>query len=234
MIRRTPRLAAAMVLTVLLAAASVRVHAHAVLVESTPLDGAVLESAPDRITLRFNEPTRVISLRLIDEGGQVTPLAQGPQSTPDQVAAPLPPLSPGSYVVSWRLLSVDGHPVGGSVLFTLGTAQHHVHPSGMLRAAEMPAGLRTAHLVARGLTYVGALLAAGLALFLVLFGRHAAVDHRAIARPGSRLRCSVPLRPLSPRPSNQRCWRAGSRTRWIQRRSREFSERVSVSPPWCA
>ena len=183
MIRRTPRLAAAMVLTVLLAAASDRVHAHAVLVESTPLDGAVLESAPDRITLRFNEPIRVISLRLTDEGGQVTPLAQGPQSTPDQVAAPLSPLSPGSYVVSWRLLSVDGHPVGGSVLFTLGTAQHHVHPSGMLRAAEMPAGLRTAHLVARGLTYVGALLAAGLALFLVLFGRHAAVGYRAVARP---------------------------------------------------
>ena len=59
MIRRTPRLAAAMVLTILLAAASVRVHAaHAVLVGEHAPDGAVLESAPDRITLRFNEPTR--------------------------------------------------------------------------------------------------------------------------------------------------------------------------------
>ena len=56
-------------------------------------------------------------------------------------------------------------------------------PGGMVRAAETPAGLRTAHLVARGLTYAGALLAAGLALFLVLFGRHAAVDYRAVARP---------------------------------------------------
>ena len=116
----------------------------------------------------------------------MTPLAQGPQSTPDQVEAPLPSLSPGSYVVSWRLLSVDGHPVGGSVFFTLGTAQHHADPGGMVRAAETPAGLRIAHLVARGLTYAGALLAAGLALFLVLFGRHAAVDYRAIARPADR------------------------------------------------
>ena len=57
MIRRTPRLAAAMLLTILLAAASEGAHAHAVLVESTPVDGAVLESAPDRVTLRFNEPS---------------------------------------------------------------------------------------------------------------------------------------------------------------------------------
>ena len=102
MIRRMSRLATAMLLTILLAAASDGAHAHAVLVESTPVDGAVLDRAPDRVMLRFNEPVRVISLRLVDEGGQVTPLAQGPQSTPDQVEAPLPSLSPGSYVVSWR------------------------------------------------------------------------------------------------------------------------------------
>ena len=99
------------------------------------------------------------------------------------MTTPLPSLSPGSYVLSWRLLSVDGHPVGGSVFFTLGRAQHHVDPGGMVRTAETPAALRMAHLVARALTYAGALLAAGLALFLVLFGRHAAVDYRAVARP---------------------------------------------------
>ena len=184
MIRRMSRLATAMLLTILLVAASEGAHAHAVLVESTPVDGAILDRAPDRAILRFNEPVRVISLRLVDEGGQVTVLAQGPQSTPDRVEAPLPSLSPGSYVVSWRLLSVDGHPVGGSVFFTLGRGQRHVDPGAMARVAEMPAGLQMAHLVARALTYAGALLAAGLALFLVLFGRHAAVDHRAIARPG--------------------------------------------------
>jgi copper transport protein len=98
-IRRTPRLGAAMLLTILLAAASEGAHAHAVLLESRPADGAVLESAPDRVTLRFNEPVRVVSLRLIDERGQVTPLPEGPQSTPDRVEAPLPSLAPGSYVV---------------------------------------------------------------------------------------------------------------------------------------
>jgi copper transport protein len=173
----------AMLLALLLAAASEGAHAHAVLVESTPVDGAVLDRAPDRVRLRFNEPVQIISLRLVDESGQATPLAQDPETTPDRVEAPLPSLSPGSYVVSWRLLSVDGHPVGGAAFFTLGTAQHHADPGGMVRAAETPAGLRAAHLVARGLTYAGTLLAAGLALFLVLFGRRAAVDYRAIARP---------------------------------------------------
>jgi copper transport protein len=182
-IRRKPRLAEAMLLALLLAAASEGAHAHAVLVESTPVDGAVLDRAPDRVRLRFNEPVQVILLRLVDESGQATPLAQDPETMPDRVEAPLPSLSPGSYVVSWRLLSVDGHPVGGAAFFMLGTAQHHADPGGMVRAAETPAGLRTAHLVARGLTYAGALLAAGLALFLVLFGQHAAVDCRAVARP---------------------------------------------------
>jgi copper transport protein len=53
----------------------------------------------------------------------------------------------------------------------------------MVRAAETPAGLRMAHLVIRALTYVGALLAVGLALFLILFGRYPAVNSRAVARP---------------------------------------------------
>jgi copper transport protein len=182
-IRRTPRVAAAMVLTVLLAAAGEDAHAHAVLVESMPADGAALESAPDRVTLRFNEPVRVISLQLVGEDGQATPLAEAPQNTPDQVEAPLPALSPGSYVVSWRLLSVDGHPIGGSVFFALGTAQRHADAGGMVRATETPAGLRLAHLIARALTYAGALLASGLTLFVILFGRYTAVNHRAVARP---------------------------------------------------
>jgi copper transport protein len=98
------------------------------------------------------------------------------------VEAPLPSLSPGSYVVSWRLLSLDGHPVGAA-FFTIGTAQRHAEPGAMVRAAETPAGLRMAHLVTRALTYAGALLAAGLALFLMLFGRYPAVNPRAVARP---------------------------------------------------
>jgi copper transport protein len=181
-IRRTPRLAAAVLLTILVAAASEGAHAHAVLVESTPADGAALDRAPERVTLRFNEPVRVISLRLVDDSGRAMPLAQDPKTTPDRVEAPLPSLSPGSYVVSWRLLSLDGHPVGGAAFFTLGAAQRHADPGAMVRAAEPPAGLRMAHLVIRALTYACALLASGLALFLVLFGRYTAVNARAVAR----------------------------------------------------
>jgi copper transport protein len=172
-----------MLLILALAAASHGAHAHAVLVESVPGDGAVLDRPPDRVKLRFNEPVRLTSLRLVDEDGQMTALVQGPQSTPDQVQAPIPSLSPGSYVVSWRALSMDGHPVGGSVFFTVGSAPHHADPGAMARAADTPAGLRLAYLAARALTYAGALLAAGLALFMVLFGRRAAVDYRSVARP---------------------------------------------------
>jgi copper transport protein len=61
------RRATAMLLAILLVAASEGAHAHAVLVGSTPVDGAVLDRAPDRVMLQFNEPVRVISLRLVND-----------------------------------------------------------------------------------------------------------------------------------------------------------------------
>ncbi len=32
----------------------------------------------------------------------------------------VPPLPDGTHVLSWRVISADGHPVGGSLIFSIG------------------------------------------------------------------------------------------------------------------
>ena len=129
MIRRTSRLAAAMLLILALAAAGDGAHAHAVLVESTPGDGAVLDRPPDRLKLRFNEPVRLTSLRLVDEAGQMTALAQGPQSRPDQVQAPIPSLSPGSHVITAKKVN-DCKPMKSVTCHASGSRQSTIDGPG--------------------------------------------------------------------------------------------------------
>ena len=56
---------AALALALLLLAGQAA-HAHAVLIESVPVDGAVVEQAPREVVLRFNEPVAPAMLRVLD------------------------------------------------------------------------------------------------------------------------------------------------------------------------
>ena len=97
-------------------------HAHATLVSSDPLDGTVLQQAPSNISLRFNEPVSLTSATLVDPTGRSTPLEQS-SSAGDVVTIGLPAdMSQGSYAVSWRVVSDDGHPVAATSFFVVGEA----------------------------------------------------------------------------------------------------------------
>jgi len=93
--------------------------AHATLVASDPPDGAVLATAPARLVLTFNEPVSPLVLRLIDQDGRATSLAYHLEDSAVVVDRP-GTISAGSHALSWRVISEDGHPVGGSVLFSVG------------------------------------------------------------------------------------------------------------------
>jgi copper transport protein len=92
--------------------------AHASLISSVPADGAMMATAPDRVTLIFNEPVSPAIVRLIAPDGTVTTLV--PETSNATVALQLPLLGRGTHVLSWRVTSADGHPVGGSLLFSVG------------------------------------------------------------------------------------------------------------------
>lgn len=101
---------------------SVAAFGHASLVSSDPPGGAMRAAMPERIVLSFNEPVAPLVLKLVTPGG-ATSLLAGAQAQDRAIAVALPRLSEtGTYLLSWRVISADGHPVGGTVTFSVGEA----------------------------------------------------------------------------------------------------------------
>lgn len=157
--------AAVLLLTVAPAAA------HAVLEESAPASGAVLASAPATVTLRFDESVTTVptSLRVfgpsgqrVDDGALARP---GGDST--RVSVGLKGSLPdGTYLVSWRVVSADSHPVSGAYSFSVGAAS--ATPPALAEPTERNDPTLTVLLgLGRWLGYLGAAVLAGGVLFLL-------------------------------------------------------------------
>jgi len=98
-------------------------RAHAVLESTAPDDGAVLMTSPSRIVLRFNEPVAPAGagVRLFDATGAVVDVGSPEAAPASQVRVPIGrQLAPGSYIATWRVVSADGHPVRGALVFSVG------------------------------------------------------------------------------------------------------------------
>jgi copper transport protein len=92
--------------------------AHASLLRSEPADGAILEQPPPTLRLTFNEPVAPLVLRLIAPGGEmIAPTVAAKNAV---VTVSLPALGRGTHNLSWRVISADGHPVGGALSFSVG------------------------------------------------------------------------------------------------------------------
>jgi methionine-rich copper-binding protein CopC len=95
--------------------------ADASLERSTPTDGARLPMMPETATLTFNQPVLAqgASASLEDVDGKVKTLpdviAQGRSAV---FALPVT-ASPGAQILRWRVVSTDGHPITGTVGFTV-------------------------------------------------------------------------------------------------------------------
>ncbi|WP_019954976.1 copper resistance CopC/CopD family protein [Yoonia vestfoldensis] len=93
--------------------------AHAQLRGAGPADGAVLDAMPGNVTLTFNEPVAPLVLRLFGPDGAATDLV-GTAENAVVTAALRGVLVEGTYLLSWRVVSADGHPVGGTLTFHIG------------------------------------------------------------------------------------------------------------------
>jgi copper resistance protein C len=114
-------------LTVLLLACAVLLgavapaQAHNVLIDSDPKDGAQLATGPDKITLTFDQPVRQGFAQISVTGPDGTNWEDGKTVVDShKVSVGVRPLGPaGEYVVGYRILSSDGHPVASKTIFTL-------------------------------------------------------------------------------------------------------------------
>ena len=140
--------------------------AHATVVSSTPADGSSVATSPAEVTITFSESITASAggLSVLDSSG--TRVVDGTSRVVDgrTLSAQIPKeLSPGTYVMTYRVLSADGHPVSGSSIFAVGSGA----VDSSLRvgnASDRPWQILGG--VSRAVMYLAALLAAGMAFFL--------------------------------------------------------------------
>lgn len=141
--------------------------AHASLLSSDPADGAVLESAPEAVTMQFSESVAVQSdgVRVLDADGERVD-AGTTEASGVTITAPIEGTLPdGGYVVAWRAVSADGHPIRGAFAFSVGEAAAvSTDVADDAFAATADRTYEIAGAVLRGLTYLGVLGAAGATL----------------------------------------------------------------------
>jgi copper transport protein len=139
--------------------------AHAVFTGSTPAAGVVLPAAPASVTLTFSEPVRAVPgrIRIVAPDGQRA--EQEPTISGGVVTIPLRPGGGnGTYLVSYRVISADSHPVSGSFSYSVGAPS----ATGDLpaeRAVDPAVGVLIP--VAKYLGYAGLVLLVGPVLVLL-------------------------------------------------------------------
>lgn len=130
--------------------------AHSFLIRSTPQAGARLASSPSGLVLYFSEPyvrsSERVSIRHADGGDLKLSPATGSGTV---VRQPLPARLKGAFVVSWRVLSDDGHLSVGEFAFAVGAGG--ALPVPKASSARTP----WSQVVASWLFFVGLALALG-------------------------------------------------------------------------
>jgi copper transport protein len=162
------------VVAVLLAAAALLLSAgpaaaHAYLLSVDPPDRAVLAESPDEIRLTFSEPVSADlgGVQVLDaEGGRVEDGVARVEGAVVTVGVQ-PDLPDGTYVVSFRVVSADGHPVRGGSVFGVGDVELDAGALGRVTDESGDQVWEVVGGVFRGLAYAGVLVAAGGGAFLV-------------------------------------------------------------------
>ena len=112
--------------------AAARSLLHATLLRSTPAPKSHLAKSPQAIRLVFSEQIvpELSQITLVNSSGDSASLklATDPHDVHVLVGSVAGELA-GPVKVVWRVLSADGHPVGGNFTFTVGSATASTTPS---------------------------------------------------------------------------------------------------------
>lgn len=121
-VRRSALRVAVVVVTVVLGSLtlSAPASAHAALVSSTPAAGQNMTAALESVDLTFSETiAEPAYVALLAPDGSRVALGE-PRVRDTLVSADVPPLTDaGTYQLSFRVISADGHPVQGTMEFTV-------------------------------------------------------------------------------------------------------------------
>ncbi|MEU8220333.1 copper resistance protein CopC [Micromonospora taraxaci] len=161
--------AAGLLVTVgaLLIAPATSASAHAVLQSSSPAASSVVPSGPSEVVLTFSESVRKVpgKIRIIAPDGSRADRGE-PAFDNTVVTIPVSPdAGRGTYLVSFRVISADSHPVSGAFTYSVGAPSTPPADSGGDDSRADPV-VSTAVKVARFLGYAGLVLLVGPVLVL--------------------------------------------------------------------
>jgi copper transport protein len=161
-------LAVPLALVAVLALGAGPVWAHALLTSTTPAQGSEVTTAPGAVSLTFTEEVGLSGRSVevtdprghrVDDGQPSHPSGDGRTVRAGLVAG----LAKGSYTVTWRVVSVDGHPVSGTFAFGVGV------PAGAVpRPASADPVVGPLRTLTQLLSYAGTALLIGGSVFLFL------------------------------------------------------------------
>ncbi len=131
--------------------------AHAELLSTDPAAGAVVDTAPAKVTLRFSEPVDLTPDAVAVTGPNGQRVDRGPArhapGEPSTLEVDIDDQGNGTYRVQWRAISADGHPVGGTFSFSVGVQSTPAVPEAQEAGPGLPllAVSRWLHLLALSL-----------------------------------------------------------------------------------
>ena len=164
-------------------AAPAAAWAHAALLHTVPEASRTVNSPPADVRLTYSEPVepRFAIVSVTDAAGrQVTSgVPQRAPGSPQTLVTPLRRVPQGWYLVFWRVISADGHPVRGAFTFAVGPSP------GPPPQFRVPSLGETAHtpqlLVARWVVFLSLLSALGLFVLRMVIARPVGRSLRGIS-----------------------------------------------------
>lgn len=142
-------------------------QAHAALVRTNPVQGSVLQAPPAEVVVTFSEHVTPVVNKIEVIGPEGKRVNTGtPSVDGNNLRIPVATnVSRGTFLVSYRVLSADSHPVGASFTYSYG-APSATAPTPGDSAGHTDTGVRTAVAASHLVGYAGLILVAGPALVL--------------------------------------------------------------------
>jgi copper transport protein len=168
------RMLIGLVAVVALFALPAAASAHAYLVKTSPTASGVLDSPPTSVQLTYDEAVEPRFAIISVTNAQGTPVTTGTvhrsPANPDTLVVDLRDNLPqGWYLVYWRAISVDGHPIQGAFTYAVGP---NPGPAPQFPVPHLSATAVTAQLlIARWAMFVSVMVAIGLLALRLLIAR---------------------------------------------------------------
>jgi copper transport protein len=168
------RIVAALAVAVVALAVPSIASAHAYLIKTVPAASGVLNGPPPNVQLTYDEAVEpkfaIISVTNPAGQQQTTGPVRRSAADPDTLKVPLRPHVPeGWYLIYWRAISVDGHPVQGAFTYAVGP---NPGPAPKFAVPSIAGSATSPNLlVARWVMFLSVMIAIGLFAFRFAIAR---------------------------------------------------------------